>query len=95
MEGTLLEQVQRSLCCPEGECRALAAGMVKDCGAKMTKEHAEKAIAIVQDAYRPKVKALLEIRRKAIDAADVEITSFTNEQEKFRELAKLASDALA
>ncbi len=78
-DQTLLDQVEHALCCPSGECRALAEGVPKDCSAKKTKEHAEAAIAIVQAAYRPKIKALVEIRKTSTE----------------HPIIKLASDALA
>ena len=90
-DDTLLGQVQRSLCCPHG-CRALAEGVVKDCAAPQTKEHAQAAIDLVTAAYRDKIRALVKIRDQAVAAADSEEPVG---RVAFRSLAKLASDALA
>ena len=92
MSDDLLDAVQHALCCPTG-CAALEAGQLADCGAKLTKAHALAAIRIVQEAYRDKIKALLEIKRLALmdadDARGNHIIAL-----KFASYARIASDAL-
>ena len=91
MSDPLLSPVERALCCPTG-CRALEAGDLSQCGAKLTKEHAEAAIAIFRRADADRVKALLQIQRMALHDADA-----TKDKEimvSFRELARIASKTL-
>ena len=96
MTNHLLHEVEKALCCPEG-CRALAEGDLKLCGASKTKQHAEAAIAVVQGAYRDKLRALIAIQKQANAALDrcAGIEADTGaEADNFREIAKLATEAL-
>ena len=96
MTDTLLHEVERALCCL-GNCRALAAGDIKACGASQTKQHAALAIMVVQCAYRDKLRALVAVRDQAGKWADwfADCDSPGDEcAANFRHLAKLASDAL-
>lgn len=92
MPDPLLDPIEHALCCPNGRCRALEAGRLADCGAKMTEEHAEAAIRIFRRAQARRIKALLSIRDEATKLAD---SADTNGIElAFRALARVASDGL-
>jgi hypothetical protein len=95
----LLDAIQHALCCPTG-CKALEAGVIKDCAAKLTKEHAQAAIALCQEAYRDKIRALVAIQRQANELADM-LAEPDNQPNRValsklvaRGIAKLASEAL-
>ena len=90
MTDHFLHEVEKALCCPEG-CRALAEGDLKLCGASKTKQHAEAAIAVVQGAYRDKRRALIAIQKQANAALNRCVGA---EADNFREIAKLATEAL-
>lgn len=91
---SLLTKVEKVLCCPSGECRALVAGVPQDCGATLTKEHAEAAIAVIQDQNKKQIAALCEIRKAAARATDDPHLTVPI-QDSFRSFARVASEALA
>lgn len=97
MADPLLDPVQRALCCPNGKCRALAAGSLADCGAKLTKEHAEAAIRTFRRAQTGRIKALLWIRDEATTRADIALKrapDLDGLEAAYRTIARTASDAL-
>lgn len=64
-----MSNAEKALCCPQG-CRALEAGRLDDCGAKLTKEHAEAAIKVCRQMMSDKRNAaLVAIRKTAADEA--------------------------
>ena len=92
----LLDAVQHALCCPTG-CRAALEGRIADCAAKLTKEHAQAAIKLCQEAYREKIRALITIRKEAAERADIAAKHHPENagfEEAYRSIAKIASEAL-
>lgn len=92
MNGQLLAEVQRSLCCPDGECRAIKSGLMNGCGAGATKAHAKAAIDICQRNDALMRLTLMDIRKRASAMADREGKNFAGAA--FREISSLAQRAL-
>lgn len=87
---SLLVEVETALCCPEG-CKAVAAGLISECSKHLTADHAKAAIAICGKRDMSRVRALIAIRDHAVACADGDDSVG---RAGFRQLAKLASDAL-
>jgi len=91
---SLLIEVERSLCCPDG-CKAVREGVPQDCAKGLTEAHAKAAIAVCGKREMARVRALIAIRDKATALADsIADTEDPAFQIVAREIAKLASDAL-